>query len=85
MHAAFMRAFPRFLPMFDKVLEAIFSTVTHSAFALIAALLLGVLVLTGVIKAIVFWSMLFAWLVAVIWIARAKAVRTLTRDTKLPV
>ena len=34
--------------------------------------------LTGVIKAIVFWSILFAWAVAVLWIARAKPVRALT-------
>lgn len=64
--------------MFDAVLEVLFGVVTHPAFALIAAALLGVLVLTGVIKAIVFLSILFAWAVAVLWIARAKPVRALT-------
>jgi hypothetical protein len=77
-HDRFMRAFPRAIPVFDAVLEVLFGVVTHPAFALIAAALLGVLVLTGVIKAIVFCSILFAWAVAVLWIARAKPVRALT-------
>jgi len=77
-HDRFMRAFPRAIPVFDAVLEELFGVVTHAAFALIVAALLGVLVLTGVIKAIVFWSILFAWAVAVLWIARAERIRALT-------
>ena len=77
-HDRFMRAFPRAIPVFDAALEGLFGVVTHAAFALIAAALLGVLVLTGVIEAIVFWSVLFAWAVAVLWIARATRVRALT-------
>lgn len=78
LHAAIMRAFPRAIPVFDRLLESAFGVVTHAAFALIAALLLGVLMVTGVIKAIVFWSISFAWVVALLWIARAERVRKLT-------
>lgn len=65
----------RYLMLFWKHCSVLSRT---AAFALIAAALLGVLVLAGVIKAIVFWSILFAWAVAVLWIARAKPVRALT-------
>src|SRR5258708_6055847 len=60
LHAAIMRVFPRAIPVLDGLLESVFGVVTHAAFALIAPLLLGVLVVTGVIEAIVFWSIAFA-------------------------
>lgn len=83
LHAAIMRAIPQAIPTFDRALEVVFGVVVHPAFALIAALLLGVLVLTGVIKAIVFFSILFAWAVAGLWIARAKPVRALNVTFRL--
>jgi len=82
-HQRFMRAFPKALPMLDKVLEALFSLVTNPAFAIIAALLLVPLVATNVINLMVGISIFAAWLVALLWIARTRAVKGLTVGFRL--
>lgn len=82
-HAAFMRTFPRFLPIFDKVLEWVFNFVTHPAFAIIAALLLVPLVATNVINVVVAVPIGAAWLVALLWSRELNQYGPLQSDLEL--
>ena len=69
---------PRALPAIDSFLELLFSVVTNGAFSVIVAFLLVVLAATNVINKIVAVSIAGAWLVALVWIARSKSLKSLT-------
>jgi hypothetical protein len=78
LHDWFKGHFPGALPAVDGFLEWLFSVVTHPAFGLIVALLLVTLVATNVINLIVATSIAGVWIVALIWIARSKLLKSLT-------
>ncbi len=77
-HAYFMERFPKVIRWTDAILEWLFGVFSHGAFALIIGLLLAVFVLTDKIPMLVGVCVGFSWLVAFIWIARAKFIKTLT-------
>jgi hypothetical protein len=62
----------------DRVLETVFSVLSHGAFSLIVALVLAVLVMTDRISGSVGSCIALAWFTAFLWIARAKTIRDLT-------
>lgn len=78
LHAYFMERWPRSLRILDRILEAVFSFVSHGAFSLIVGLLLTVLAATQRIGIIVALCLGVSLLVAFIWISRATLVRKLS-------
>jgi hypothetical protein len=70
--------FPRTMSAVDRILEKLFEAFGHGAFGVFAALLLVVLVATNVIPVIVAVPLFVAWLIAVVWLARLKVVKSLT-------
>ena len=81
-HAYFVERFPRATQIFDGFMEWLFNVISHGAFALIVALMLVVLVITDKISLLVGICIGGAWLVAFVWIARAKRIGGLTILTR---
>ena len=75
--------FRRILAATDKILESIHEFLLNPFFELIAPLLLGVLVLTGVVTKAVWVSVVLAWLIAVFWISRTGWVKRRTVFSRL--
>ncbi len=78
MHSWVMGQFPRTMSIVDRILESLFEGFGHGAFGVFAALLLVALVATNVIPVIVAVSLGGAWIIAVVWLARLRPVKSLT-------
>jgi hypothetical protein len=85
LHDWISRSFPRAMPVVDSTIEGLFKIFDKGAFGIICALLLVVLVATGVIPLIVAASLIGVWLVSIIWIARLDSVKSLTVLSRLAV
>jgi len=85
LHDWISRSFPRAMPVVDSTIEGLFKIFDKGAFGIICALLLVVLVATGVIPLIVAASLIGVWFVSIIWIARLDSVKSLTVLSRLAV
>jgi hypothetical protein len=70
--------FPKLLSFVDAILGSALKIISDNKFNLIVALVWVVLSMTGSVSIIVALSIAAAWLIAVLWVARADAVRKLT-------
>lgn len=77
-HGYLMHRFPTTITGLDGMLGWLFGIFKHPIFGLIAALILAVLTLAGAVNIFVAISVGGAWLLSVVWVARSKAVRSLT-------
>jgi hypothetical protein len=85
-HAQVMQRFPRAVPVVDSVFSGIFAIFSQNPFGLIVGLLVGiVLVVTGKIDKIVGISIIIAWAVALVWIARSSTIKSLTILSRIAV
>jgi hypothetical protein len=84
-HARIMQKFPRGLRIIDTVLEALFGIFSHGAFGILCAFLLIVLVATNQIPVIVAVSLVPAWIIAVVWLARLGPIKSLTVISRVAV
>jgi hypothetical protein len=77
-HSWITRRFPRIMFTIDRILEKLFEGFGHGAFGVFAALLLVVLVATNVISIIVGVSLIGAWFIATVWLARVRLIKSFT-------
>lgn len=82
-HDYIERRFPKVLSIADRALGGLFDLVNKNAFGVILALLFGVLAITGLIDKIVASSIILAWVISVLWIARSNSIKRLSILSRL--
>ncbi|HKQ05481.1 MAG TPA: hypothetical protein VJ464_10135 [Blastocatellia bacterium] len=82
-HAYIASRFPKTLATVDRVSGAVYEIICNPIFSIIVALLLVVLVATGVVNLIVSVAIVADWVLSVFWIARSGVVRKISIPSRL--